>query len=157
MRTTRLVRTTFIIALAAAPATAGAVLAAPVGKVTGTYGYTSISGPKAVSLDAHAGVPVRGTWQFTNLASGDELAGPVSCLRIDGEDAWLAGPPTTGEAGVFIYVHDGGRGGGDDQAITWIQDPGQPFEELQGWCESGATHVERSELDFGNLTIHAGS
>ena len=126
-----------------------------VAKVTGTYSYTSFSGPKSVSLSAHGTTPVKGTWSFTGGAG--TIGGPITCLVVDGSEAWLAGTPSVGEAGVFIYLIDGGSPGTDDLAVTWVQDPWQTFEELQGWCESRFTDVPLFELDGGNLTVrHAG-
>ena len=53
----------------------------------------------------------------------------MTCLVIDGHDAWLAGPATTASDGsvdraAYIHVHDGGPGGNDDSAILRINDPG---------------------------------
>ena len=85
-----------------------------VAKVTGTYSYTSFSGPKSVSLSAHGTTPVKGTWSFTGGAA--TIGGPITCLVVDGSEAWLAGTPSVGEAGVFIYLDrrglawDGGSG-----------------------------------------------
>ena len=61
-----------------------------------------------------------------------------------------------GETGVFIYLIDGGSPGTEDLAVTWVQDPDQSFDELQGWCESQFTDVPLFELDRGNLTVRAG-
>jgi hypothetical protein len=83
--------------------------------------------------------------------------GPVTCLVVEGQDVWIAGPATTGDAGAFIYLRDEGSPGKNDQAVTFIQDVelGQPFEELQGWCEDQNTDVDRYALDSGNVVIHA--
>ena len=43
----------------------------------------------------------------------------------------------------------------EDLAVTWVQDPWQSFEELQGWCESRFTDVPLFELDSGNFTVRA--
>jgi len=125
-----------------------------VAKVTGTYSYTSFSGPKTVSLSAHGTTPVKGTWSFRGGAA--TIGGPITCLVVDGSEAWLAGPPSVGEDGVFIYLIDGGSPGTEDLAVTWVQDPDQSFEELQGWCESRFTDVPLFEVDSGNLTVRAG-
>ena len=125
-----------------------------VAKVTGTYSYTSFSGPKTVSLSAHGTTPVKGTWSFRGGAT--TIGGPITCLVVDGSEAWLAGTPSVGEDGVFIYLIDGGSPGTEDLAVTWVQDPDQSFEELQGWCESRFTDVPLFEVDSGNLTVRAG-
>jgi hypothetical protein len=35
------------------------------------------------------------------------------------------------------------------------QDPDQPFDELLGWCQSKATHVELFPLKSGNVVVQA--
>jgi hypothetical protein len=129
--------------------------ASSVDKVTGSYAYTSTSGPKTVSIDAHGSDPVKGTWSFRS--TGANISGVVTCLVVDGSDAWIAGTPTNGEFGAFFYLHDGGTPGTDDLAVTWIQDPGQPFKQLQGWCETQYTDVPLFPLDGGNLVVRSGS
>ena len=146
-------RAAVVGAIAAVTIAGGALASTSDSKVTGSYTYTSPSGSKTVSIDAHAANPLKGSWTFTNQR-GESLSGPITCLVVDGSDAWMAGTDTTGGAGAFLYVHDGGSPGRDDLAVTWIQDPGQPFAELQGWCETKATHVERYPLDAGNVVIH---
>lgn len=126
-------------------------------KATGTYAYTSSSGPKSVSIAAHATAPVKGRWTLTNLNTGAVRDGVVTCLVVDGADAWIAGSPTSGEFGAFFYLHDGGEPGTDDLAVTFVQDPGQPFEELQNWCETRYTGIGQYPLDSGNLVVHASS
>ena len=87
--------------------------------------------------------------------SGRTGKGPIACLVIDGSDAWLAGPGTTGpDTGVFIHVHDGGNpGGGDDMATAFGQDPGQPLDELLGWCETKSEDVPLFPMDRGDVTV----
>ena len=148
-------RAAVVGAIAAVTIAGGALASTSVSKVTGSYTYTSPSGPKTVSIDAHATNPLKGSWTFTNQR-GESLSGPITCLVVDGSDAWMAGPATTGAAGAFLYLHDGGSPGRDDLAVTWIQDSGQPFAELQNWCETKSTHVERYPLDAGNVVIHEG-
>jgi hypothetical protein len=126
-----------------------------VAKVTGSYSYTSFSGPKTVSLSAHGTTPVKGTWSFRGGAA--TIGGPITCLVVDGSEAWLAGTQSVGEDGVFIYLIDGGSPGTEDLAVTWVQDPDQSFDDLQGWCESRFTDVPLFELDSGNLTVRSGS
>ena len=142
-----------VVGAVAALTIAGGAQATSVAKVTGDYAYTSPSGPKTVSVDARGTDPSKGIWTFTNEL-GVSRGGPITCLVVDGSDAWMAGPGMTGDAGAFLYIHDEGSPGRDDLAVTWIQDPGQPFADLQGWCEAKATHVERYTLDSGNVVIH---
>ena len=144
-----------VLAISCSVVAASVAQASPsVPKVTGSYSYTSFSGPKTVSLSAHGTTPVKGTWSFRGGAT--TIGGPITCLVVDGSEAWLAGPPSVGEDGVFIYLIDAGSPGTEDLAVTWVQDPDQSFDELQGWCESRFTDVPLFELDSGNLTVRAG-
>jgi len=148
---------------------AGAALAAgPVATVTGSYSYQVFEdGPtRSVDIDAHGTDPVKGSWAFSG-----RLRGVVTCLVIDGNDAFMFGPGTVGGRGAFFWVRDGNApGGSDDQAITWIQDlptdplpPGfepQTLEEMEGWCLNAGEGFPGLEdpgllpLTSGNLTIH---
>ena len=132
---------------------AGAAATGPTGGVAGSYTYRNLNDAhRSASITAMASNPVKGTWSWQGRR------GPVTCLVVDGPDAWLAGPGTTGpETGVFIRVHDGGNPGpGNDVVTGWGQDPGQPLEELLEWCETKATHVPLFEMDTGNVTVRAG-
>jgi len=143
---------TIVAVLVLMVSTVGAAsAAAPTGLAAGSFTYHPFGGP-AVRMGSIAGIatnPARGTWQWQNRK------GPIACLVIDGSDAWLAGPGTTGpDTGVFIHVHDGGNpGGGDDMAIAWCQDPGQPLDELLGWCETKSEDVPLFPMDRGDVTV----
>ena len=150
----RIGRPLVLVTVLAVMAASVAQASPSVAKVTGTYNYTSFSGPKTVSLSAHGTTPVKGTWSFRGGAA--TIGGPITCLVVDGSEAWLAGTRSGGETGVFIYLIDGGSPGTEDLAVTWVQDPDQSFDELQGWCESQFTDVPLFELDRGNLTVRAG-
>jgi hypothetical protein len=139
---------------------------ADVAKVTGTYSYfvlDEVGNPslfRTVSLGAQATDPVKGTWSYTRPS--DISFGTVTCLRVDGADAWLAGPATFsggGLAAVFIWVHDGGTpGSAGDAAFLWGSDPGETLDDMEALCEN-KTSSPWYELDpftvvSGNLTIH---
>ena len=153
--TASIVATATIIAtvlLASVAATSSA--AGPSAGVAGGYTYRNFNGAhRSAQIAATvAGSSVTGYWSW------QQNHGPVTCLVVDGPDAWLAGPGTTGpETGVFIYVHDGGSPGpGNDLVTGWGQDPGQPLEELLEWCATKATHVPLFDMDSGNVTVRAG-
>ena len=142
-----------VAAVASVTIAGGALASTAAARVTGTFEYTSPSGPKAVTIEAHGTDPVKGSWTLTNHL-GVSRGGPLTCLVVDGSEAWMAGRGATGDAGAFLYVHDGGSPGRGDLVVTWIQDPGQPFEELQGWCETQAAQLDRYPVDTGNVVIH---
>ena len=148
--------------------TAAVQASGPVASVTGSYSYVVFEGgpERSVTIDARGSTPVKGSWSFNGVISGD-----ITCLTIQGDEAFMFGPGTVGGRGAFFWVRDGASSGGDDdQAITWIQDlpsdplpPGlkpQTLEEMEGWCLNagkrfpGLREPGLVPLVSGNLTIH---
>jgi hypothetical protein len=148
-----------LAAVAAFAVAATTFAARPVDRATGTYTYTT-TGPRAVTLDAHGTDPARGTWAVTSGGIG----GPVTCLVVDGADAYVYGPPDAGgERAAFLWVHDGGSPGtAGDMAVTWVQDlPGEvrhPYtrEDMEAWCRNAGAGFPAGlyPLDSGNLTVY---
>src|SRR5262245_38651548 len=64
--------------------------AAPGGRIAlaaGSYTYTThTGGHRSASIAAIGTSPLRGEWWW------QKWHGPVTCLVVDGHDAWLAGP-----------------------------------------------------------------
>jgi hypothetical protein len=176
---------TAIASVSAAPATAGPTssqspAASPSGvpstspsasasgasraSVDGAYAYNVAPGATrrdSVSAHVEGGGPV-GEWSRMTPATGGGTAfgGPVTCLVIDGPDAWLAGPATTASDGstdraAFLYVHDGGPGGDGDSAVLWMNDPGQTLATMEGWCTSRFIPAGPYPLDEGDVTVRA--
>jgi hypothetical protein len=139
-----------------------ALAVAPRAMVTGTYTYFVFGNPESwrtVSLGAQATDPVKGTWTWTRPAGTS--SGPVTCLRVAGSDAWLAGPVTVGDGSFsseFIWVHDGGTPGtAGDTAFSWGADPGETLADMEALCESMTTSpygFDPFPVESGNLTIH---
>jgi hypothetical protein len=132
--------------------------------VTGGYSYSPFEGvERSAAVEAQGSNPVRGRWQFDH----GRLSGPVTCLNVQGNEAFIFGPGTKGGRGAFLWVRDGGLpGGADDEAITWIQDlpgddlpPGlepQTLEEMEGWCLNagdGYPGLGPVPVVVGNVTI----
>ena len=144
--TATLIATVLLASVVASTAAAGQTAS-----VAGGYTYYTFNGGfRQASIAATvSGSTVKGQWSW------QQNHGPVTCLVVDGPDAWLAGPGTTGpETGVFIYVHDGGSpGAGNDFVTGWGQDPGQPLEELLGWCATKNTDVPLFDMNSGNVTV----
>jgi hypothetical protein len=132
----------------------------PVATLTGHYTYNTPSGAlREVTVNARATDPEVGRWTWT--LGGETYAGTVTCLRVVGEDAWLAGPATSwaGEGGaVLMWVHDGGNPGtAGDTAYTWGSDPGETLADMETLCESQAIAphgLDRVPVTSGNLVIH---
>lgn len=125
----------------------------PTGIAAGSFTYHPFGRPeiRSGSIAAISSQPVRGMWSW------QDRHGPITCLVIAGADAWLAGPGTTGpDSGVFIHVHDGGvAGGADDMAMAFGQDPGQPLDELIGWCQTRSTEPPLFPVEHGDVTVRA--
>jgi hypothetical protein len=131
----------------------------PVSMLTGNYTYLTPSGAwREVTVSARATDPAVGSWTWS--MDGATYSGPVTCLRIVGDDAWLAGPATSwsdGDGAVFMWVHDGGNPGtAGDTAFTWGSDPGETLATMEALCESQSTSpygFDRFPVISGNLNI----
>lgn len=146
-------------ATAASSPSAVPTIAPPVASVTGAYTYAAGDlGTRSITVEAFDADPVTGTWSFANLELGRHMTGPITCLVVDGADAWMAGPATQWSEGVvaraaFLWVHDAGPGIDGDTAVTWGADPGQTLEEMEAWCRDKSTEVERYPVEAGNLIV----
>jgi hypothetical protein len=150
-----------VLAVVLVMAFAGITLAkSSVAKVTGTYTYWFDSGTgRLVSVNAKDADPAKGTWSWTQLLAeggiGMTLSGDVTCLSVDGQNAWVAGPatngpvPTPSDHGAFLWLHDSGLPGGvGDMAITWISDPGlTTAQDMVTLCENKATSFTQADMD----------
>jgi hypothetical protein len=129
--------------------------------VNGAYSYSVKPGAtRRDSISAHLEDGPVGEWSRMNPATGGgtSFGGPVTCLVIDGPDAWLAGPATTTSDGsadrsAFAHLHDGGPGGEEDAAVLWMNDPGQTLETMEGWCESRFVPAGPYPLDDGDIVV----
>jgi hypothetical protein len=142
-----------LVLVLAVPVAAAPPATMKVAKVTGTYTYMVFDAPRTVSVSAHATDPVKGTWTWTTPFG--TYSGPVTCLRVSGDDAWLAGPFWDGTGAVFMQVHDGGTPGRNgDTAFTWGTDPGQPLDEMEALCEG---MVPPPWYGFGPFSVVSGN
>ena len=127
--------------------------------VVGNYVYGTAP-PRRDTLAAHfeGGEPA-GEWSRRTPATGEaeSYAGPVTCLVIEGSDAWLAGPATTATDGtteaVFVHVTDGGPDGEGDTAFMWLARGGQTIVTMTGWCEGRLIPDEGLKLTTGDILI----
>lgn len=146
----------------------------PVDKVQGRYTY-AIGGDEGnqrlVSVNAQGTTRVTGTWSREQLVpDGSSARGSVSCLVVDGPDAWVAGPVTRGTeplgVAAFLWVHDGGLPHGEgDMATTWIADLGvQTLADMEALCQAKATTADftgimaglvQNTVLSGNLTVRS--
>lgn len=157
----RALRSVTIVVVALA-ALAAPVLAGSGSIVAGSYRYIPFdeTPTRAVSIRAQANAGgVAGSWEWINLLNGTRHSGSITCLVVNGSDAWLAGPDfSAGDpAGAFFRFHDGGAPGAEhDEAVAFIGDPGQTLNELEAWCQQRNVGTDLFPLDEGNLVVRAG-
>ena len=138
-----------------------------VARVTGDYDYFAVDDPgqpRSFSISAQATDPEKG--DFTWARPSGAYSGPVTCVRVVGNDAWFAGPVTRepkkgseGIASVFFYVHGGTPGSAGDLTFVWGADPDETLADMEGLCASMDTDFYGSwpfAVVAGNLTIHQG-
>jgi Putative zinc-finger len=83
-----------------------------------------------------------GEWTRRRTTTGklEVFRGPVTCLVIDGNDAWLAGPAASSDdpsiKAAFIHVHDGGADGKGDRGLLRLNNPGETLATFEFWCQS---------------------
>ena len=151
-------------------------LSSPSAEATGLPPSPSVSGPFVAGAYIYGDTPPRrgtvaahfegaavGEWSRTFPATGnvDSFGGPVTCLVISGQDAWLAGPATTATDGstdraALIYVHDGGLEGSGDMAMTWMTEPGQTLATVTAWCQDRYIPAPPFELSTGDVVVREG-
>ena len=101
-------------------------------------------------------------WRSTKVGGNQEsFGGPVTCLVIEGDDAWVAGRATTATDGetdhaIFFRLHDGGPDGAGDQAVGYLNNPGQTLATMEGWCQTKYTPAGPFPLTSGDLVVDAG-
>ncbi len=120
---TRTVRMAMAFAFALTIAVGGAAQArsAP-SSVTGAFTYTYNGAVRTAAVVASGTDPAMGVLALAVPASGQYLVARVTCLMVDGQDAWIGGAITRSSdwvpgkvsLGVWVRVHDGGRGGAGD-------------------------------------------
>ena len=95
----------------------------------------------------------------TNASTGkvEVFSGPLTCLVIDGNEAWLAGPATTSDdpmiVAAFIHVRDGGPKGNGDRALLRLNNPGETLATFNGWCRTKFVPGGPYEVSTGEVQI----
>jgi hypothetical protein len=132
--------------------------------VDGLYVYGTTP-PKrdTIAVRLVDGRPV-GEWSRREPATGaaDFYGGPITCLLIEGRDAWMAGPAETATDGstdraAFIHVHDGGQDGAGDTAFMWLSTSGQTITTMEQWCERQVVLAPLYPLSSGDITVSVGT
>ena len=120
--------------------------------------------PKRSSVAAHLenGRPT-GEWshKVPAVAPSEFYGGPITCLVVDGPDAWMAGPATTATDGtkdraVFIHMHDGGPDGAGDLVVVLLNIQGQTIATMEQWCQRRFIPSGPFPITSGEVTVDDG-
>lgn len=129
--------------------------------VAGAYVYGDAP-PRRDTVSAHFENGPVGEWSRRTPATGDGTAysGPVTCLVIDGSEAWLAGPVETASDGstgaAMLYLHDGGPEGQDDEVVLWLATSAQTLTTMTGWCENRFIPAGPFPVASGDVVVEDG-
>jgi hypothetical protein len=131
--------------------------------VDGAYEYGKAP-PKRDTIAVHMenGKPV-GEWSRKEpaVAPSRFYGGPITCLIVEGKDAWMAGPATTATDGTkrraaFIHVHDGGRDGKGDRVVLWLSTASQTITTMEQWCQRRFIPAGPFPLTSGDVAVDDG-
>jgi hypothetical protein len=143
----------FLLVSLAAP-----IQAAPrASRVAGDYAYDYAGHLARVQVAGRDGDRLSGRVSYTSEFA--TFAGPVTCVTVDGADAWLSGPITSGSSGFegldgwAARIHDAGSPGWiGDSAITFV-DTVVGVHEL---CAAGTSDYDSYLVRIveGNVVVH---
>ncbi len=98
---------------------------------------------------------VGGEWQRHNRLSDAKAHGKVSCMGLNGGQAWLGGFTTrtnTAPGGVFWRVVDGGRGASAQDEIS-LQAVGQDDWAVQDYCWTMGEFPQLYPVESGQIKV----
>ena len=131
-----------------------------VGSVNGSFTYAEFE-PKRGSITAGFvdGAP-DGAWARRVPPAGNSKiwSGTVTCLVIDGDEAWMAGPVAvsadrkTNQA-IFILARDRGPQGEGDRVLMQLSNSGETLAVFEGWCRSKFRPNAPYPLTDGDIRI----
>jgi hypothetical protein len=131
--------------------------------VAGAYVYGTTPPKRDTIAVRLEGTRPVGEWSRTMPATGkgDVYSGPITCLVIDGKEAWIAGRATTATNGtrnraVFIHVVDGGPKGAGDLAFLLLNVQGQTLATMEEWCQRKFVPADPYPLVSGDIVVDDG-
>jgi hypothetical protein len=133
---------------------------ASVGSVNGSFTYSEFE-PRRGSITARFvdGAP-DGAWSRRVPPAGNSKiwSGTITCLVIDGDEAWMAGPVTvsadrkTNQA-IFILARDRGPQGEGDRVLMQLSTSGETLAVFEGWCRAKFRPRAPYPLTDGDIRI----
>jgi hypothetical protein len=100
-----------------------------------------------------------GEWSRRRTTTGkpEIFRGPVTCLVIDGNEAWLAGPAEASDdpaiKAAFIHVRDGGPDGKGDRALLRLNNPGETLTTFEFLCQSKFVPAAPVGISSGDVQV----
>jgi len=133
-----------------------------VSSVTGSGHFTTGGEYRTFSFTAHlhADGSVSGQWQGKNRSLGWLWHGEVTCLSIDGNQAWIGGvttiatsgtPEVGGETGFRVVDNGQGRNSIPDQISLQFVNGGPGF--AQSYCGDKPLSPDLADVEGGNIQI----
>jgi hypothetical protein len=111
----------------------------------------------AAHFGSDGGATGEWTRRRTTRGKPEVFRGPVTCLVIDGKDAWLAGPARTSAdptiKAAFLLVHDGGPDGKGDQGLLRLNNPGETLKTFEFWCQSKFVPGGPYDISTGEVQV----
>jgi hypothetical protein len=123
------------------PSAAASPSPVDIGSVNGSFTYSEFE-PRRGSISGRFvdGAAV-GAWSRRVPPAGNSKiwSGTLTCLVIDDDEAWMAGPVTVSPDGkrdqaIFILARDRGPDGAGDRILMQLSTSGETLELFEGWC-----------------------
>jgi hypothetical protein len=128
--------------------------------VNGQFIYSEFE-PRRGSISARFldGAP-DGAWSRRVPPAGNSKiwSGTITCLVIEGDDAWMAGPVTVSADGkrdqaIFIVARDRGPQGEGDRVLMQLSTSGETLALFEGWCRDKFQPRAPYPLTEGDIRI----
>ena len=130
------------------------------GSVNGSFTYSE-SQPRRGSITARFvdGAP-DGAWSRRVPPAGNSKiwSGTITCLVIDGDEAWMAGRVTVSadrktDQAIFILARDRGAQGEGDRVLMQLSMSGETLAVFEGWCRDRFRPETPFPLTSGDIRI----
>ena len=70
----------------------------------------------------------------------------------------MLNPATTATDGTervaFVYLHDGGPEGSNDEVVFWLAPPGQTLTTVEAWCSRRFLPTTPSPITKGDIRVN---
>lgn len=130
------------------------------GSVNGQFIYSEFE-PRRGSISAgYVDGAAEGAWSRKVPPAGNSKIwnGTITCLVIDGDEAWMAGPVKVSADGetsqaIFILARDRGAQGEGDRVLMQLSMSGETLALFEGWCREKFRPRAPYPLTDGDIRI----